>query len=276
MEKPDLFDLLELAFDPPDTNQGRIVKQFAQKKKELESLFSQNSQNTVKKNEYQMKLALLEEYRQQIMRKASDSDPEKPDMDLLRQLAEVKIKARVQELTAVAVVIRNTKGTRITDKTVNLYASKTGLSKKRVADVFTQNGFTVIAAASQDAYPKFPTNCDLVTRSLAMIRQKKNPDPNGVDTAVITDLYGLAAFLSGDSDPALYRAMQTADLLALFDAAGKKYSMLVSTAACDYDLYKSVIGSARQYVFKTQTMRDQYDRYLLYDLSGQCRGTRLF
>ncbi len=259
-----MFDLLELAFDPPDTNQGRIVRQFELKKKELESLFSQYSQNTVLKNEYQMKLDLLEEYRQQIMRPVPGSDQVKPDMDLLRQLAEKKTKARIQELAAAAVVIRNTKSSQVTEKLVRFYAAKTGLSRKRVGEVFAQNGITVVAAASQDAYPKFPTNSDLVTRSLAMIRQKKNPDPNGVDTAVITDLYGLAAFLSNDSNPALYRAMRTEDLLALFDAAGKKYSMLVSTKACDYDLYKSVIGSARQYVFKTQTMREQYDRYLLY------------
>lgn len=152
----------------------------------------------------------------------------------------------------------------ITSSAIKHYAKETHLSISNVKKVFTEAGFTVIEKKASEAFPVFPNNADMIMTDLSAFRAMTNPDPEGVDTKIATDLYGFAAFLSNSSDSTMYSAMQTTELFSLFDLAAKRYSQ----SNDDFGkLCGKIATNAKLNVFSSEEKRKAYSLHLLYHTS---------
>lgn len=253
----DLFDLLRLEFDPPDKNAKRFKKNFDQKIAELGSDFGRATQQK-DKDTIQAQLDYLNSMCSQVL----SPDGKTLHLPILQQMADEKIKIELSSLSATVDLLKLTGIHAVTKASIRHYRNKSRLDEKRVKELFVNNGFEIIDKDPLAAYPKFPTNADRICSNLAALRKIKDLNPNGADTSVVIDLYSFAAYISNDTDNiALYRAMDTKDLFAIFDAASLKYSQRNDDLG---KLCGELLTAGKTYVFKSEESHEAYKRHLIY------------
>lgn len=253
----DLFDMVGLAFDPPETNARQVKKKIDQKKTELGSVLGRETQQT-SRDSIQAQIDFLDSVIAVIL----SPDGKRLVDSAFKPLADKKTAAELSALSATVELLALTGGHTVTEATIRHYKKESRLSVEHVKKAFTDAGFEIIDKDPLSAFPKFPTNADRIFSELAALRRTKDPNPNGADTSVVIDLYSFAAYISNDTDNiALYRAMDTKELWAIFDPASRRYSQRNDDLG---KLCGSLSAAAKTYVFNSDENREAYERHLVY------------
>lgn len=257
MEEFDLFDLVGLAFDPPETNAKQVKKKIEQKKTELGSALGRETQQT-HRDSIQAQIDFLDGIVAQIL----TPDGKKLIDSAFKPLADKKAAEELSALSATVELLAMTGGHTVTEASIRHYKKESRLSMEHVKKVFSDAGFEIIDKDPLSAFPKFPTNADRIYSELAALRRTIDPNPNGEDTSVVTDLYAFAAYTSNDTkNIALYKAMETKELWDIFDPASRKYSQRNDDLG---KLCGSLSAAAKTYVFNSEENREAYERHLIY------------
>lgn len=253
----DLFDLLGLAFDPPETNAKLVKKKIDQIKAELGSSLGRETQQT-KRDAIQEQIDFLDQISSQIL----SPDGKKIVDTAFKPLAEKKTNDELRTLAATVELLALTGSRTVTEATIKHYRKETRLSADHVKKVFTDAGFEIISVDALAAYPKFPTNADRIYNELAALRKAKDPNPNGADNTVAVDLYAFAAYISNDTgNIPMYHAMATKELWNLFDQASRRFSQRNDDLG---KLCGSLTAAGKSYVFNSDENRAAYDLHLKY------------
>ena len=253
----DLFDLVGLTFDPPETNARQVKKKIDQKKTELGSDLGRETQQT-NRDALQVQIDYLDGIAAAIL----SPDGKKLIDSAFKPLADEKTAAELSALSATVELLALTGGHTVTEATIRHYKKESRLSVEHVKKSFTDAGFEIIDKDPLAAFPKFPTNADRIYSELAALRRTKDPNPNGADTSIAIDLYAFAAYISNDTGSvALYRAMETKELWAIFDPASRRYSQRNDDLG---KLCGSLSAAAKTYVFNSDDNRAAYERHLVY------------
>lgn len=253
----DLFDLVGLAFDPPETNARQVKKKIEQKKTELGSALGRETQQT-SRDILQGQI----DYLDGIISSILSTDGKKIIDSAFKPLADEKTATELSALSATVELLAITGEHTVTEATIRHYKKESRLSVEHVKKAFTDAGFEIIDRDPLAAFPKFPTNAERIYSELAALRRTKDPNPKGADTSVIVDLYSFAAYISNDTENiALYRAMETKELWAIFDPASRKYSQRNDDLG---KLCGSLSAAAKTYVFNSDENRASYEQHLIY------------
>ena len=253
----DLFDLVGLAFDPPETNARQVKKKIEQKKTELGSALGRETQQTSRDI-----LQAQIDYLDGIITSILSADGKKIIDSAFKPLADEKTATELSALSATVELLAITGEHTVTEATIRHYKKESRLSVEHVKKAFTDAGFEIIDRDPLAAFPKFPTNAERIYSELAALRRTKDPNPKGADTSVIVDLYSFAAYISNDTENiALYRAMETKELWAIFDPASRKYSQRNDDLG---KLCGSLSAAAKTYVFNSDENRASYEQHLVY------------
>ena len=253
----DVFDMVGLAFDPPETKANQVKKKIDQKIAEIGSALGRVTQQ-IEKDSLQAQLDYLNAISAQIL----SSDGKKIINPAFKTLADEKTKSATEALTAAVDLLVMTGRHTVTIAEIREQKKKTHLSTEHVKEVYAKAGIEVIDIDPLAAFPKFPTNADRIYSELLALRTAKDPNPNGADNSVVTDLYSFAAYLSDDTENvALYRSKDTKALWELFDASSRKYSQRNDNLG---KLCGSLSAAAKQYIFNSEENRNAYERYLVY------------
>lgn len=253
----DVFDMVGLAFDPPETNARQVKKKIDQKKAELGSTLGRETQQT-NRDALQAQIDYLDGIAIQIL----SPDGKKLIDSAFKPLADGKTAAELSSLSATIELLAITGEHTVTEATIRHYKKESRLSVEHVKKAFTDAGFEIIDKDPLAAFPKFPTNADRIYSELAALRRTKDPNPNGADTSVVDDLYSFAAYISNDTENiALYKAMDTKKLWEIFDPASRRYSQRNDDLG---KLCGSLSAAAKTYVFNSDENRAAYERHLVY------------
>lgn len=257
MDDFDLFDMVGLAFDPPDTKASQVKKKIEQKKEELGMELGRETQPP-KRAIIQSQIDYLENVEAQIL----TSDKKKIVTENLKKLSEKKIKKAIESLKATVSVLVLSGTKTITSVGLKEYKNESRLSEEHVKSVFEDAGIIIIKIDPLKAYPKFPVNSDFVYSVLQSLRQTTDPNPSGYDTSKIDDLYSFAAYISKEPDcVAKYRAMSTKELFSIFDSNSRVYSQRPDELG---KLCASLLSAGKMYVFDSDEHRESYEKYLIY------------
>lgn len=253
----DVFDMVGLAFDPPETNARQVKKKIDQKKAELGSALGRETQQT-SRDALQAQIDYLDGIAAQIL----SPDGKKLIDSAFKPLADEKTTAELSLLSATVELLALTGGHTVTEATIRHYKKESRLSVEHVKKAFADAGFEIIDKDPLAAFPKFPTNADRIYTELAALRRTKDPNPKGADTSVAVDLYSFAAYISNDTDNiASYKAMDTKELRGIFDPASRRYSQRNDDLG---KLCGSLSAAAKTYVFNSDENRAAYERHLVY------------
>lgn len=253
----DLFDLVKLAFDPPETKAATVKKKMEEKIGELGEALGRSSQQ-IERDQILAQIDFLKRTAATIL----SPDGKKLNDAAFKALASQKAAAELSALAATVELLALTGVHTITRATIRHYKNETHLSEEHVKKAFTDAGFEVVNGNAPTAYPKFPTNADRIYSELAALRRTKDPNPNGADTSVVVDLYAFAAYISNDIESlALYRAMSTQELREIFDRASRVFSQRNDDLG---KLCGSLSTAAKTYVFNSDENRAAYDQHLIY------------
>ena len=253
----DLFDMVGLAFDPPETNAKQVKKKIDQKRAELGSALGRETQQT-NRDALQTQIDYLDSVVSQIL----SPDGKKIIDSAFKSFANEKITVELNELLGTVELLALTGGHTVTASTIRYYKKESRLSMEHVKKVFSDAGFEIIDKNPLKAFPKFPTNAERTYQELVALRKTKDPNPDGADTSVIEDLYSFAAYISNDvENRASYRMKGTKELWEIFDPASRRYSQRNDDLG---KLCGSLSAAAKTYVFNSDENRAAYERYLVY------------
>lgn len=255
-----LFELLELAFDPPDTNAYQIRKKFEQKIEELGSSLAREQEQT--------RLILLKEQLNFLseIRKRLFNNENKLDVQYFKSIAEERLNEVLSDLRATVDLLAETGEKTATKRTLRSYKNEHKLSIEHVKEVFDAAGFKIIDKDPLEAFPKFPPNFDRIYDEFEAIREFKDSDFEAPSASGMVDLYGFIAFMLNDVENAfVYKSMETKELQKLFDEVARKLSQRTDNFG---KLCASLVGGAKAFVFNSDQNRELYETYLIYRSKG--------
>ena len=256
MEEFYIFEILDLQFDPPEKSVKTVVHRFDKKRAELGSALGRATQQT-KRDAIQAQIDYLDGIAKQIF----SSDRKKLEKHY-EALAQQKTKKEMDSLSATVALLALTGGHTVTENTLRHYRKETKLSPEHVKQIFVDAGFKIIDFDPLKAYPKFPTNAEKIYSEIIALTKEVDPNPNGPDNTVVTDLYAFAAYLSDDIDNIpMYRTLMTPELSSIFDAKSKQLSQRNDNLG---KLCASLSTAAKTYVFNSDENRKAYEMHLLY------------
>lgn len=253
MSDLDIFDLLDVAFDPPETKAALVRKKLEEKKKALGAELNRATELIVRSS-IQEKIAYLTDVEREIL--SGDGKKLTPKF---KELAAKKTQSQIQRLKQVEALY----GSRVvTKKKVREYRKDFKLSEENVVKILEANHVKILDVDPVKKFPKFPTNAESIHTHLEALRKTRNPNPNAPDATVVYDLYDFAAYLRGDVKNApAYRKKGRSELLTIVSNASKEYSQR------NDDLGKilgTVASQAQSFVFNSDANLEAYNLYLKY------------
>lgn len=253
-----LFDLVGLAFDPPETNAKKIKKEIDQKVAELGSALGRETQQT-NRDALQAQKDYLESVAVRIL---SPDGKKLIDPGYLKLLAEKKTDAEMSALRSKVKLYAMAGKHIVTAKAVRDQRKETKLSAEHVEEIYLAAGFEIVEVDLFAAYPKFPANIDRTHAWLAALCETKDPNPNGADTSVVEDLYAFAAYLENDvTSIPLYRNLDREKLWSIFNTASLRFSQRNDNLG---KLCGQLSAAAKTNVFDSDENREAYNLYLIY------------
>lgn len=257
MAEIDLFDLTGLPFDPPEKSAKKVKTAIDKKRKELGALLSSSSQDDERKK-LNAQIAFLKSVSEDIL----TPDGMQLNEDKHQALADKRVDSELKKLKATASLMSQSGSLSISEGMIKFHKKERRLSDERVREAFTELGFSIVDIDLTRALPKFPTRADSIRSWIATLSSTKDPNPDGPDTSLVTDLYSFAAYLEGEPEnAALYRSKSTAELCGLFDSYSKKFSMHNDDFS---KLRGDLSANAKTYVFNSDENRQAYQDYLNY------------
>lgn len=253
-----LFDMVGLAFDPPETNAKKVKKEIDQKVAELGSALGRETQQT-NRDALQAKKDYLEGVAARIL---SPDGKKIIDQGYIKSLAEKKIDAEMSALRSKVKLYAMAGKHIVTAKAIRDQRKETKLSAEHVKEIYQAAGFEIVEVNMLAAYPKFPANIDRTHSDLVALRGTKDPNPNGADTSVVEDLYAFAAYLENDvASIPLYRDLDREKLWSIFNTASLRFSQRNDNLG---KLCGQLSAAAKTNVFDSDENREAYNLYLVY------------
>lgn len=253
-----LFDMVGLAFDPPETNAKKVKKEIDQKVAELGSALGRETQQT-NRDALQAKKDYLEGVAARIL---SPDGKKIIDHEYIKSLAEKKIDAEMSALRSKVRIYARAGKHIVTAKAIRDQRRDTKLSADHVKEIYLTAGFEIVEVNLLAAYPKFPANIDRTHDDLVALRGTKDPNPNGADTSVVDDLYAFAAYLENDiTSIPLYRALDREKLWSIFNTASLRFSQRNDNLG---KLCGQLSAAAKTNVFDSDENQEAYNLYLVY------------
>jgi|GEM_PF-1506406 len=259
----DLFDLIDVSFDPPEPNAKKVLNAIEKSDKELNGALGGESVDA-KRNELNAKLQFLQGIRADIF-ESNGAKLTKKFKDLAKTRTDAEIKKFKASVELVAQSGRKivTKG-----KIKQLKKSGAKLSADAIEKVYRDVGFE-IQEAKKTAKPDFPSNADKIYDLLTNIRmfpEFQKAYPNAPNNANVDDLYGLIAFLEDEPENAAhFRGMLTDELETILDRHAIKRAKAAATKQDPLgQAFKDIITLAKKNVFDSDANRAKYGKHLLY------------
>ncbi len=260
----ELFELIGLSFDPPEKAAKKVSAAIDKAKKELSGALGTATQQ-LERDEINAKLSFLETTSTAIF--SNDGKL----TSAYEELAKARTKQEIENLTATVTLLSQSSSRWYTEGTLRIHRQKTKLSKENVEKVFIDAGFKKSEIDPLKALPKFPTNADKTFAELEVLRESKDPNPNGPDLTLATDFYAFAAYLVGEPENAAeYRSKSTPELATLLDGFAKRLATRNDNLG---KLCASLATAGKSYVFNSEDNRQAYGAYLKYRTPSL---TRLF
>lgn len=157
----------------------------------------------------------------------------------------------------------------ITDAAIRDLRKERKLSDEHIREVFSNLGFMVKSFEGIDVAGLFPKQIKKTDEFLFALSKTTDPNPNGADTSLITDLYSFAAYLMEEPESSVvYRGKSTSELLSIFDTFSKKFSQRNDNLG---KLCASIATAGKTYIFNSDENRNKYEFHLKYktrDLSS--------
>ncbi len=253
----DLFDLVELSFDPPEKKADKVLKKIEKKIDDMRSSLTRQS-DTIEKSKTQAKLDFLND----IIPKIISADGKSFVGTLFNDLAEKKNKKVLDEFQEFIKFQVSNKKEEVTNREVKKYRESYGLSEDKIKKILKNAGIKIVQMESLDSYPKFPTNAKAISSDLEVFRNTRNPNPNGADTLNAYDLYGFASFLKDNvSGASVYRSMRREELYSIFEEASRRFSQRNDDFG---KLCGRIATAGKTYVFNSDENVKAYNNYLLF------------
>ena len=259
MDEYDLFELTNLPFDPPEKAAKKVKAAIEKIEKELNGDLGTETQK-LKRDEIINKRDFLGAKKSEIF--TSDWKLNK----LYEELAKDRTDSEIENLKATVKLLKLSGKSVITSGTVKTQRAKTRLSKENVESVYLSVGFTITEIDPFSAMPKFPTNAELIYNELAALRKSKDPNPNGADLTLATDMYAFVAYLQGEPEnSAEYCSKTSAELAKILDGYAKQYTTRNDNLG---KLCASLATNGKMYIFNSDDNRRAYEAYVLYKSSA--------
>ena len=253
----DFFDLTGLPFDPPEKSAKKVKAAIDKKVKELGASLGSETQQ-VKRDEITAHIKLLNDTGATIL----TPDGKKVVESSYSTLAEARTQAEIAKLRATANLMALTGTKVITDTAIKDLRKERKLSDEHVREVFSNLGFTVRSFEGIDIAGLFPKQVKKTDEYLSALSKTKDPNPNGADTSLVTDLYSFAAYLMGEPESSvIYRGKATSELLSIFDTFSKKFSQRNDNLG---KLCASIATAGKTYIFNSDENRNKYEFHLKY------------
>lgn len=257
MAELDLFDLTGLSFDPPEKSTRKVKAAIDKKIKDLGTSLTNESQQ-IKRNEITARMEFLKAVSEKIIA----SDGKKLNEGEYLALASQRVDSELKRLKSTALLMSQAGSSIISEGMIKFHRKERKLSEENVRKVFMDLGFSIVDIDPLAAMPTFPKNAERTHSEIVALGRTKDPNPNGADTSVVTDLYAFAAYLEGEPEnAALYRSKTTAELLGLFDSHAKRFAMRNDDLG---KLCASLSTAAKTYVFNSDENRQAYENFLKY------------
>ena len=257
MAELDLFDLTGLSFDPPEKSARKVKAAIDKKIKDLGTSLTNESQQ-IKRNEITARMEFLKAVSEKIIA----SDGKKLNEGEYLALASQRVDSELKRLKSTALLMSQAGSSIISEGMIKFHRKERKLSEENVRKVFMDLGFSIVDIDPLAAMPTFPKNAERTHSEIVALGRTKDPNPNGADTSVVTDLYAFAAYLEGEPEnAALYRSKTTAELLGLFDSHAKRFAMRNDDLG---KLCASLSTAAKTYVFNSDENRQAYENFLKY------------
>ena len=264
-----LFDLIDVEFDPPEPKPKKVLDAIEKAEKDTNADFN-SEQDDAKKKRLKDKLQFLQNVRAEIFEPDGKKLTKK-----FKDLAKEKTEAEIEKFK-VSVELETLSGRKIVTegKIKQLKHNGAKLSTDTMKKVYDDAGFKV-QKTKKAAKPEFPSNADKIFEHLTTIRmfpEFQKTHPNVPSNEKVDDLYGLIAFLEGEPENATrYRGMTTGELKKILDAHAVDRQGSKSPERGPIvrdDILKqaliTVIGQAKTNVFDSDSNRAKYEKYLLY------------
>lgn len=257
MAELDLFDLTGLSFDPPEKSAKKVKSAIDKKVKDLGASLASSTQQ-IERDEITARINFLNE----ISEKVLAPDGKKLNESEYQTLASRRVDFELKRLRATASLMAQAGSLLISEGMIKFHRRERKLSEEHVREIFTGLGFSIVDIDPLSAMPKFPKNAERTHSEIVALSRTKNPNPNGPDTSLVTDLYAFAAYLEGEPEnAALYRSKAITELMELFDSHAKKFSMRNDNLG---KLCGSLSTAAKMYVFNSDENRQAYENFLKY------------
>lgn len=257
MAELDLFDLTGLSFDPPEKSARKVKASIDKKAKDLGTSLTNESQQ-IKRDEITARMEFLKAVSEKIL----TSDGKKLNEGEYLVLASQRVDSELKRLKSTALLMSQAGSSVISEGMIKFHRKERKLSEENVRKVFTELGFSIVDIDPLAAMPTFPKNAERTYSEIVALARTKDPNPNGADTSLVTDLYAFAAYLEGEPEnAALYRSKTTAELLGLFDVHAKRFAMRNDDLG---KLCASLSTAAKMYVFNSDENRQAYENFLKY------------
>lgn len=258
MAELDLFDLTGLSFDPPEKAAKKVKAAIDKKLKELGTSLASSTQQ-IERDEITARINFLKE----ISGKVLVPDGKKLNESEYQALAARRVDSELKKLKSTASLMSQSGSLLISEGMIKFHRRERKLSEERVREVFTELGFSIVDIDPLSAMPKFSKNVERIHSEIAALSRTTDPNPDGPDTSLVTDLYAFAAYLEGEPESAaLYRSKTAAELSGLFDSHAKKFSMRNDNLG---KLCGSLSTAAKMYVFNSDENRQAYEDFLNYN-----------
>ena len=249
----DLFDMLGIAFDPPENKANVVKKKIEDKIADLQVEETHETQQ-LKKDELRGKIEFLKGMQGTLL--SPDGRKLTPDF---KALASQKTASQKETLERAVNLI---KGQTVTKQRVREYKKSYRLSEENIKKILESRLVKIVDVNPLKAFPKFPTHVDEIHANLEVLKKTNNPDPNAPDVSRLNDLYAFAAYLSNDMKRAdSYRKKSRKDLLDIVAEASGKYSQRNDNLG---KLIQGIATKAQSFVFNSDDNCDGYERYLKY------------
>lgn len=257
MAELDLFELTGLSFDPPEKSAKKVKAAIDKKIKDLGASLASSTQQ-IERDEITARIDFLKV----VSGKVLVSDGKKLNESEYQALASQRVDFELKRLRSTASLMAQAGSLLISEGMIKFHRRERKLSEEHVREIFTGLGFSIVDIDPLSAMPKFPKNAERTHSEIVALSRTKDPNPNGPDTSLVTDLYAFAAYLEGEPEnAALYRSKTTTELLGLFDSHAKKFSMRNDNLG---KLCNSLSTAAKTYVFNSEENRQAYDNFLKY------------
>ena len=249
----DIFDLLDVAFDPPETKVALVRKKLEEKKKAFGAELNRATELIVR-NSIQEKIAYLNDVEEEIF--SGDGRKLTPKF---KELAAEKTQSQILRLKQIEALY----GSRVvTKKKVREYRKEFKLSEDNVVKILKENQVKILDVDPIKRFPKFPTNAESIHSHLKALRHTRNPNPSAADATVVYDLYDFAAYLRDDVKNApAYHNKGRSELLNIVTSASKNYSQRNDDLG---KLLGTLTTQAQSFVFNSDANLEAYNLYLKY------------